>query len=117
MMDHIEELCKSILQRDVRFVLNDKKVLRRGKLILFNTKDYFITFTIDSTKNTRKVYEVYYPFSITDNKEQNRLEFGYRVEDMSNDMQIHVHLLNAVSKKDPPSQFFGSQMYIYYDGA
>lgn len=117
MMDHIEELCKGILQCDVRFVLNDKKVLRRGKLILFNTKDYFITFTIDSTKNTRKVYEVYYPFSIEDNPDQNRLEFGYRVEDISNDLAIHVHLMNAINKKEPPSQFFGSQMFIYYDGA
>lgn len=117
MITEINKLCKSILQRDVRFVLNDKKVLRRGKLILFNTKDYFITFTIDSTKNTRKVYEVFYPFSITDNKKKSRLEFGYRVEDMSNDLKIHVSLMNAVNKKEPPSQFFGSQMFIYYDGA
>jgi hypothetical protein len=117
MEDEINTLCKSILQRDVRFVLNDKKVLRRGKLILFNTKDYFITFTIDSTKNTRKIYEVYYPFSITNNKKKNRLEFGYRVEDISNDIKIHVSLMNAVNKTEAPSQFFGSQMFIYYDGA
>ena len=117
MISEIDVLCKSILQRDVRFVLNDKKVLRRGKLILFNTKDYFITFTIDSTKNTRKIYEVYYPFSITNNKKKHRLEFGYRVEDISNDVLIHLGLMNAVDDKAPPSQFFGSQMFIYYDGA
>ena len=117
MIDLIDRYCKSILQRDVRFVLNDKKVLRRGRLILYNVKDYFVTFTIDSTKNVRKVYEVYYPFSIHDNQDMNRLEFGYRVEDITNDVNIHVHLMNAVHKKDPPSPFFGKQMFIYYDGS
>ena len=117
MIDLIDDYCKNILQRDVRFVLNDKKVLRRGRLILYNVKDYFITFTIDSTKNVRKVYEVYYPFSIDNNHEKSRLEFGYRVEDITNDVCVQVHLMNAVSKKDPPSPFFGNQMFIYYDGA
>lgn len=117
MIDLIEQYCKDILQRDVRFVLNDKKVLRRGRLILFNVKDYFITFTIDSTKNVRKVYEVYYPYSIKNNVKQQRLEFGYRIEDMSSDAGVQVQLMNSINPKESPSPFFGSQMYIYYNGA
>ena len=116
MIDLIDKYCKQILQNDVRFVLNDNKVLRRGKLLLYNTKDFFITFTIDSHKKTRKTYDVYYPFSIEDNTKCNRLEFGYRAEDMSTDVDIQQGLLRSIDPKNPPSQFFGSRLYIYYNG-
>ena len=115
MIDLVEECCKDILQRDVKFVLNDKKVLRRGKLMLYSTKDYFITFTIDTPKKIRKVYEIYYPFSITNDTDRSRLELSYDVEDLTRDPSVKVHVFNSVQKKLPPSPFFGSRLYIYYE--
>jgi hypothetical protein len=115
MNDEIEEYCKSILQRNVKFVLNDKKVLRRGKLMLYSTKDYFITFTIDTPKKIRKVYEIYYPFSIKNDIERSRLELSYDVEDLTTDPAVKLHVFNSVQKKIPPSPFFSSRLYIYYE--
>lgn len=115
MIDLIEECCKGILQRNVKFILNDKKVLRRGKLMLYTTKDYFITFTIDTPKKIRKVYEIYYPFSITDDKDRSRLELSYNVDELTKDPAVKLHVFNSVQKKLPPSPFFGSHLYIYYE--
>ena len=43
--DYIEEQLKDALQRDVSFVVNDK-TLRQGKLMMFNMKDFYISFIL-----------------------------------------------------------------------
>lgn len=59
----LQECMKIILQRDVRFVINNK-VLREGKLILFNLKDYYIECMFIVKTGQQKVYEIPAPFNI-----------------------------------------------------
>lgn len=40
------------------------KVLRRGRLLLYNVSDYHIKFTILTNKNVNKYYELPFPFSM-----------------------------------------------------
>ena len=44
----IDEYLKTLLQRDVRFTVNDK-VLREGKLIVFNIKDFHCCLMLNRT--------------------------------------------------------------------
>ena len=63
-IDIIEEHLNEALQKDVRFTLNGK-ILREGRLMLYNIKDFYITFTIMTKKDIVKTYEIPIPFKIT----------------------------------------------------
>jgi hypothetical protein len=45
----------------------DNKILKTGKIKLFNTKQYFIRFNIENDKGEIKQLELPYPFAIHDN--------------------------------------------------
>lgn len=65
-MTNTEKLEKSIshlLQRTIQFRVGDK-ILRKGKLIIFRVKDFYITFTFINDKGETKHYDVPYPFSL-----------------------------------------------------
>lgn len=113
MMDQLIEHCKHILQRDVKFMLDDKKILRRGKLLLFNTTDFYITFTILTNKNQQKVYEVFYPYGCEHDKSRKRVELSYKISDMCNDPEVQ-ELLQDIPKDDCHT-FHDSVISIYYD--
>mgnify|MGYP003637555898 CR=1 FL=1 len=113
MIEQIETCCKHVLQRNVRFVLNDRKILRRGKLLLFNVNDYYINFTIKTNKNVKKNYEIFYPYNCTHDKLLRRIEFSYKLDDLCTDKE----LIQAIrdSSKDNNHVFHDSVVYIYYD--
>ena len=60
----LQKSMEGLLQRDIKLVVNDK-VLREGKLILYNIKDYHIECIFITKKNQQKVYEIPVPFGIT----------------------------------------------------
>ena len=61
--DKTEQLLKCTLQNNVQFVLNDK-IIREGKMIIYNVKDFYITFNFINPKGIQKVYEIPVPFDI-----------------------------------------------------
>lgn len=61
-MQDIEELIKPYLQKRVKFKLGEK-VLREGKLLLLNNKDYYIVFSIRTPQGV-KSFEIPAPFNI-----------------------------------------------------
>ena len=51
--DDLEDILKRYLQQDVQFVLNDR-IVREGRIVLFNIKDFYVTFIIHTKKNQNK---------------------------------------------------------------
>lgn len=113
MIDQLTEHCKHILQRNVKFMLNDKKVLRRGKLLLFNTHDFYITFTLLTPKNQQKVYEIFYPYTCAHDMDRKRVELSYKIHDMCSDPAVRELLSNLPS--DSAHAFYDNTVSIYYD--
>jgi hypothetical protein len=72
-MNRIEEELKSLMLKDVSFVLDDK-VIRKGKIRIYNTKHNFIKFKIESDGEVKE-WEITYPFRV--DKVKNGLLFNY----------------------------------------
>ena len=78
----LKDSLELILQRDVRFNVN-KKILREGRVILYNMKDFYIEFIIITKKNIRKVYEIPVPFSVDVTKDA--IYFDYTLKTICKD--------------------------------
>lgn len=63
-MNRIEETLKTLILRNVSFVL-DGRVVRQGKINIFNTKQNFIKFKIENDGDVKE-WELSYPFNIVD---------------------------------------------------
>lgn len=63
-MHKVEQKLKPLVLRHVEFLVDDK-VVKRGKIMVFNTKQFFIKFKMDTDQGI-KDYEIPYPFSLKD---------------------------------------------------
>lgn len=75
-MNRLTEHLQNYLLKPVEFVINDKTV-RKGKLTLFNFKQYFIKFNITTDAGDVKSYDVLYPFKIY--QEKGNCVFNYHL--------------------------------------
>lgn len=61
-MYRLENQLKPLLLTNVEFVI-DGKVIKRGKIKVFNTKQFFIKFRLENLESI-KDYELPYPFRV-----------------------------------------------------
>lgn len=64
MMENVENKLKDLLLKDLEFKINNK-IIRRGKLRVFNTKQFFIKLNLIQNDNER-IYELPYPYDMKD---------------------------------------------------
>ena len=88
------DIMKDFLLKSVIFSINDKTV-RRGRLMLFHQTDYYVRFTIQTSKNINKTYEVPYPYKIYNRKHQ--IDFSYLVSDFCRDNNKKIDYLTSVT--------------------
>lgn len=91
----VENICKHLLQRQIRITVDRRKLLRRGQLILFNVKDHVITFSIKTHKGVIRTYEIFYPFNTYINTQNNTATFSYE----HTELPISQDDINILSKK------------------
>ena len=106
----LQECMKTVLQRDIKLVINNK-VIREGKLILFNLKDYYIECMFIVKDNQRKTYEIPAPFAI--DIHENKILFDYTIEtatnnNLNNNVAIKMLALEAGKK----SKFYDNVLTI-----
>ena len=97
-MINTEKLEKSIshlLQRSVQFKVGDK-ILRKGKLIIFKVKDFYITFTIINDRGETKYYDLPYPFSV--NVTDTGAELDYTLDSLSNGNKMLLYRLKVLNR-------------------
>lgn len=62
-MFKLENQLKDLVLKDIEFKI-DGKTIRRGKIKVFNTKQFFIKFKLENSGDL-KDYEIPYPYKIT----------------------------------------------------
>lgn len=94
----IEDNLSDFLLRDIIFFIDDKKPIKKGKLILFKFKEFHFSFTIKNHKDEHRVYEIPYPYKWE--REDNSITFSYNVEDLfpnGSDSQLRAKFLDTSS--------------------
>ena len=81
-MNAVEDICKHLLQRQIRITVDRIKLLRRGQLLLFNIKDHVITFNIKTHKGVIRTYEVFYPYSVSLDESNNTATLSYEHDNL-----------------------------------
>ena len=81
-MNNVEDICKYLLQRQIRITVDQAKLLRRGQLLLFNIKDHVITFSIKTHKGVIRTYEIFYPYSVELDSNNNTATLSYEHDNL-----------------------------------
>ena len=76
----------------------DNKILKTGKIKLFNTKQYFIKFNIENERGEIKQLELPYPFIIHDNGETCTL--NYHLSSFTHFNRDVMRRINSVNTDD-----------------
>ena len=107
-MEDFEELFRLFLQRNVVFSL-DGKILKEGRMYLFNKKDYYFTFFLKNN-NTEKRFELPYPFSAKMTK--NYIELDYTFSAISkNDPELYYRLISL--NKNNKNKFLNNKILMF----
>lgn len=96
-IDLYSKILQSYLQSKVTIKCNNK-VLKTGKLTLFNIKQYFIRFYIETDKKTNKVLELPYPFLM--NVDDGMCTLNYKLTSLCNNHTETVNALRGVGKSN-----------------
>ena len=78
----LEDVCKFLLQKDITLELN-RKTYKKGKLILFYQKNFFLVFIMKTNKKEKEKIEIPIPYGIELHEEDNLVFFDYRIKTLS----------------------------------
>ena len=108
----LQKCMKTLLQRDIKLTINNK-VLREGKLILFNLRDYYIECTLINKNNQQKVYEIPVPFDI--DIQSKHILFNYGIKQVAKrDVENIVTIKMLSSNIGKKSKFYDNTLTIEY---
>ena len=106
----LQDNLNTILQKNVCFTMNDK-VLREGKLMIYNIKDFYITFTLITKKDQQKIYEIPAPFYTY--IEGSNVIFDYSTGYITKKSKKIEYLLTSLKNKiGKKCKFFDSKLII-----
>lgn len=88
-------------------ICTDRKIIRRGKLRIFQMKQHYARLTLEDEVRTR-IYEIPYPFKI--DVDGNKTILCYKIEEFLNfdDLELQVKLLDSTKK----SKLYNENVYI-----
>jgi len=79
---NLEKICKLLLQKEVSFEINNK-VFKRGKIIIFHQKNFYITFILSNDKKINDKIEIPIPYDVESHIDENLFFFDYRIKTLS----------------------------------
>lgn len=106
-MANIENIFNNFLQRNITFLV-DGKSIKKGKLVLFNVKDFHLIFVLN-VGNDQKKYEVPYPFAV--NMEESKLVLDYTLDTLSQNNDTLLYKIMGLNRKKN-SKLFNTKMII-----
>ncbi|MDB4430227.1 hypothetical protein N9273_00240 [bacterium] len=88
-------------------ICTDTKIIRKGKLRIFQMKQHYVKLTLEDEVRTR-IYEIPYPFEITTCG--NKTTLCYKLNKLLNfgDLALQVKLLDSTKK----SKIYNENLYI-----
>jgi hypothetical protein len=114
-----QEIIDQFLQKDINVLFN-KKIIRKGKLILYTSKDFYISLIIKTNKDINKTFDIPYPFNMELDEEQSQIIFDYRLDILSLKNPKKLDILEKavynnstdVSTSTNTSKYLGNVLYI-----
>ena len=105
-LEDVIEHIKPHLLSDI-VIKTDKKILKKGKLKIFQVKQHYARLTLEDGERTR-IYEVPYPYGIS--KKGNVTTLNYKTNLFLNiqDLDLQVKLLDSTKK----SKLYDELVYI-----
>ncbi len=107
MEEDVEEYLKDLIFRDVEFLL-DNKVLRKGKIEIYNTKQNFIKFKLQTESNSKE-WEISFPYRIE--KIDGGYLFDYALSAFCPPTQEVYWAMKALDKSNS-SKLFDNYLYV-----
>lgn len=108
----LENVCKYLLQKDISFEINNK-IFKKGKLIIFHQKNFYITFIINSDKKNNIKVEIPIPYNVETHLDDNLVYFDYRIKTLSKQTpEIEPNLL-SYPQKISGNKFWNTILTIY----
>lgn len=77
----------------------ENKILKAGKLTLFNIKQYFVRLHIENDKKVNKIFELPYPFNIQVN-DKGVFTLNYKLSSLCNNHQPTVAILKTLKQSN-----------------
>lgn len=107
----IETACKFLLQKETSFEFNNK-VYKKGKIVLFFQKNFYITFIISSDKKDKDKIEIPIPYGVELHEEDNLIYFDYRLNTLTKYCPQLENSLKAFASKTFGNKFWNSILTI-----
>jgi hypothetical protein len=108
----LEKVCKYLLQKDISLEINNK-IIKKGKLIIFYQKNFYLTFIINNDKKSNIKVEIPIPFNVECHLDDNLIYFDYRIKTLSKQApEIESNLL-VYPQKLTGNKFWNNIMTIY----
>mgnify|MGYP003148294596 CR=1 FL=1 len=104
-LEKVTDFLKPFLLKDI-IIRTDKKVLKKGKFMIFQIKQYYINFTLE-INGTNKNYEIPYPYRLQNDEDIGVL--NYHISSFIPGRQMtRVKFLDSSSK----SKLYDNLVYI-----
>jgi hypothetical protein len=110
-----QAILDNFLQKNIDVIFN-RKIIRKGKLILYTAKDFYISLIIKTTKDINKTFDIPYPFDMYMDDDESEIFLDYRLEVLAlgNEKKLDI-LQKAVynsSKASNTSKYLNNILYI-----
>tara|TARA_Y100000310_G_C20697677_1_gene826876 strand:+ start:3432 stop:3779 length:348 start_codon:yes stop_codon:yes gene_type:complete len=111
-IEYTNTILKHSLQRNVIFEVNSK-IIRQGKIILYNIKDFYISFNILTPKDVLKTYELPVPFEISLIEEG--ILCDYSISNITRNVNTTDYLIRSIYNKfGKKSKLFNNKLTIKF---
>lgn len=107
----LEKICKDLLQTNLTFDFNNK-IFKRGKLIIFHQKNFFINFILETEKNSQEKLEIPIPFGLEYYKEDGLVYFDYRLKTLTKHTPEIENYLKVYGINTSTNKFWDSIMCV-----
>lgn len=110
-MQQLESYLEPLLLEDI-IIKTDDKVLKRGKLKIYNTKQFYLRLTLQTQTSIKdKLYEIPYPFSIE--KTEHGIKLDYKISSFVPAGSDHFDTIRTLrGDASPISRLYDKYMYI-----
>ena len=75
---YIENNCKKLLQKNISFEIKNK-IIKKGKLILFYQRNFYLVFILENDKKKKDKLEIPIPFGMEYHEDDELMYFDYRI--------------------------------------
>lgn len=104
----IEKELKPFLLQTVAFKLNNK-IIKKGKLQLINTKQFFIKFNLQTSEGS-KVFEIPYPFNYKNSGGQ--FTFDYTLSSLCKSSNSHLFYKLKTTNHKGSNKMYDNFLYM-----